>query len=360
MTKARKAERLSTSNLLFLVTATIFLAMCAVMLIAFPNEYMKAQSFLDLLNLNSPLIILSCGMSVVMIGGGIDISIGNLCGMIAVSCAVFLNTANGSVGSSVAMALGLGLAFGAMQGFLIAYLEIQPFIITLAGLFLANGILTTVSTEPINITNEGFTALFKSKITINWLGTYNRLGKFIPCTIKWGAVIAVVLIVLIALLMKFSRFGRNVYAVGGSRQSALMLGINVKRTQFITYCLSGFLAGIAGWVYILNTAAGNVGIGSGFEMKAIASSIIGGTLLTGGVGNLVGTPIGALILLLINDFIRLLGADSTLQSIVSGSMLGVFIIIQSIIVWVRGTSASVSDADLVQSLRRLIKPGDRL
>src|SRR5690606_7353829 len=105
-------------------------------------------------------------------------------------------------------------------------------------------------------------------------------------------------------VMKWSRFGRNLYAVGGNAQSALMLGINVKKTKFFSYVLCGLLSGIAGFVFIMITGAGNVGNAFGFEMKAIASSIIGGTMLTGGVGNILGSPIGALTLLTINELIR--------------------------------------------------------
>ena len=136
-------------------------------------------------------------------------------------------------------------------------------------------------------------------------------------------------ITLLVALMKWSRFGRNLYAVGGNSQSALMLGINVRKTKFYSYLLSGVLSGIAGFVYIMTTGAGNVGNASGFEMKAIAGSIIGGTMLSGGVGNLFGSPIGALTLLTINELIRAAGVNSNYQAIVSGLLLYVFIVLQS-------------------------------
>jgi len=115
-----------------------------------------------------------------------------------------------------------------------------------------------------------------------------------------------------------------------------MLGINVKRTKFYSYLLCGTLSGIAGFVYIMTTGAGNVGNGVGFEIKAIAASIMGGTMLTGGVGNLFGSPVGALTLLIISELIRAAGVNSNFQAIVSGLLLCIFIVLQSVVVWLRG------------------------
>jgi simple sugar transport system permease protein len=173
------------------------------------------------------------------------------------------------------------------------------------------------------------------EIVIPWLGTNNRLGNFIPLEIKPGAVVVWVLVAILAILMKWSRFGRNLYAIGGNSQSAMMLGINVKKTKFHSYVLCGFLAGIAGFVYIMTTGAGNVGNAAGFEMKAIAAAIIGGTMLSGGVGNLFGSPIGSLTLLTINELIRAAGVNSNYQAIVSGLLLYIFIVLQSVVVWMR-------------------------
>lgn len=328
-------ESLSNANLLFIISGVIFALMYAFAILRYPGSFLQFQTFFDLFSLNAPLIILTMGMSIVMIGGGIDISVGAVTGLVTMCCAVLLESRVGSVGGAVLLALGIGLAFGLLQGFLIAYLEIQPFIITLAGMFLANGLLTTIHKDPLNVTLERFISLRDYEIVISWLGTRNRLGNFIPLEIKPGAAVVAILIVVLVILMKWSRFGRNLYAVGGNSQSALMLGINVKRTKFLSYLLCGLLSGIAGFVYIMTTGAGNVGNAAGFEMKAIASSIIGGTMLTGGVGNLFGSPIGALILLTINELIRAAGVNSNYQAIMSGSMLYIFIVLQSVVVWLR-------------------------
>jgi simple sugar transport system permease protein len=334
--KPKTKEALSNSNLLFIIAAVIFVLMYGFAILRYPESFLQFQTFFDLFSLNAPLIILTLGISIVMIGGGIDISVGAVTGLVTMCCAVLLESKGGNAGGAMLLALGIGITFGALQGYLISYLEIQPFIITLAGMFLANGLLTTIHKDPINVTNEGFVALRDFNIVIPFLGNSNRLGNFIPLEIKLGTAVVLVLIVLLVVLMKWSRFGRNLYAVGGNSQSALMLGINVRKTKFMSYLLCGALSGIAGFVYIMTTGAGNVGNASGFEMKAIAASIIGGTMLTGGVGNLIGSPIGALTLLTINELIRAAGVNSNFQAIVSGLLLYLFIVLQSVVVWLRG------------------------
>ncbi|WP_319416199.1 ABC transporter permease [Marispirochaeta aestuarii] len=329
--------KLSNSNLLFIIAAVIFVLMYLFAIISFPRSFLQFQTFFDLFNLNAPLIIMTLGLCVVMIVGGIDISIGSVCGLVTMACAVFLESDAGSIPGALLIALAIGIAFGLLQGFLIAYLEIQPFIITLSGLFLAKGLLTSLHKDPINVSMPAFVALRDAKIMIPWLGTQNRLGVFIPCEIKPGVIIVIVLVALIAAFMKWSRVGRNVYAVGGNEQSAMMLGINVKGTKFFAYIICGLTAGIAGFVYIMTTGAGNVGNAAGFEIKAIASAIIGGTLLNGGVGNPLGAPIGTLTLLIINELIRAAGIQSNFQAIISGLLLYLFIVLQSVIMSLRGS-----------------------
>ncbi len=328
--------RLSNSNLLFMIAGIIFVLMYGFALISYPGSFMQFQTFFDLFNLNSALFIVTLGLCVVMIAGGIDISVGAVCGLVTMACAMFLQSTMGSIWGALLLALGIGTAFGVLHGFLIAYLEIQPFIITLGGMFLAQGLLTTLHKDPINVTMPAFVALRNFTIEIPWLGTVNRLGFFIPCEIKPGVIVVVVLVILYAVLMKWSRFGRNVYAVGGNSESARLLGINVKRTMFFSYVISGLTAGISGFVFLMTTGAGNIGNGALFEMKAIASNVIGGILLNGGVGNLLGAPIGTLTQLTINELIRAAGVQSNLQAIVSGLLLYIFIVLQSIIMSLRG------------------------
>jgi ribose/xylose/arabinose/galactoside ABC-type transport system permease subunit len=335
----KRRERVTDSNLLFAIAAVIFVLMYGVGILTHGHDFLQAQTFFDLFNLNAALIIVTLAESIVMIGGSIDISVGQVTALVTVSCAVFLQSGMGSVGGAMLLALGIGIAFGLLQGFLVAYLKIQPFIITLAGMFLANGLMTTIHENPINVTMPDFVHLTDFQIVIPWLGTLNRNGRFIPLSIDPGAVVVLVLTVMLVILMNWSRFGRNLYAVGGNYQSALMLGINVQRTRFYSHVLCGLLSGIAGFVFIMATGAGNVGNAYGFEIKAIAGSIIGGTLLIGGVGNLIGSPFGALTLLTINELIRAAGINSDFQQIASGILLCIFLVLQNVVLRLRGAGS---------------------
>ena len=335
--RSKPRTRMSNSTLLFIIAGIIFVLMYGIALISFPVSFRQFQTFFDFFNLNAALFVVTLGICIVMIGGGIDISVGAVCGLVTMACAMLLQYGGGNIWGALLLALGIGLAFGVMHGFLIAYLDIQPFIITLGGMFLAQGLLTMLHKEPLNVTNPAFVALRRTTIEIPWLGTVNRLGVFIPSEIRPSVILVVALVILYAALMKWSRFGRNLYAVGGNRQSARMLGINVKRTIFLSYVLCGVTAGLSGFVFLLTTGAGNIGNGSLYEMKAIASNVMGGIMLSGGVGNLLGAPIGTLTLLTINELIRAAGVQSNLQAIISGLLLYIFIVLQSIVM-ARGRS----------------------
>jgi ribose/xylose/arabinose/galactoside ABC-type transport system permease subunit len=336
--RSKPRTRMSNSTLLFIIAGIIFVLMYGIALISFPVSFRQFQTFFDFFNLNAALFVVTLGICIVMIGGGIDISVGAVCGLVTMACAMLLQYGGGNIWGALLLALGIGLAFGVMHGFLIAYLDIQPFIITLGGMFLAQGLLTMLHKEPLNVTNPAFVALRRTTIEIPWLGTVNRLGVFIPSEIRPSVILVVALVILYAALMKWSRFGRNLYAVGGNRQSARMLGINVKRTIFLSYVLCGVTAGLSGFVFLLTTGAGNIGNGSLYEMKAIASNVMGGIMLSGGVGNLLGAPIGTLTLLTINELIRAAGVQSNLQAIISGLLLYIFIVLQSIVMALRGRS----------------------
>jgi simple sugar transport system permease protein len=237
----------------------------------------------------------------------------------------------GGIFTSILISLGIGLAMGLVQGYFIAYLKIQPFIVTLAGMFFTRGMTTIVSKVPRTATNEAFVALKDHYFYFHFIGIHKH-GNWIPSYIEIGAIIAIVVLILLWATLRWTRFGRNLYAVGGNSESALMLGINVKRTQFLSYVLCGILAGIGGFVYLTHTGAGNASNASGAEMQAIASSIIGGTLLSGGVGSVIGTMFGVMSLKTINNLVVAAGLrEPYWQSITTGLMLAFFIVLQSVI-----------------------------
>ena len=343
--RSNRREPLSDATLLMLIAIGIFLVMYASAVFLMGGAFQKPQQFLDLFNENAALIIIACALTVVMIGGGINISVGGVIGLTVMACALYLNNTgiqDSALGIIVTflLALGIGLAFGVLQGFLISYLDIQPFIVTLAGMFLSRGLTTMLSVNPVKVTHEGFLALVKNRLAIPWLGYTAKNGNLIPAKLEIGAIVALVVVVLVYLMLRYMKLGRHIYALGGNQQSALMLGINVKRTRFISYVISGLLSGLAGFVFLMHKPAGNASVAMRSEMDAIAASIIGGTLLTGGVGNVIGTFFGVMILATIQKIIALSPLNASWwQDMASGAMLGFFIILQSIVLANRAKKA---------------------
>ncbi|MCR5251476.1 MAG: sugar ABC transporter permease YjfF [Lachnospiraceae bacterium] len=336
-----RREPLTDTQLLMMITVIIFLAMYFLAMALLGGGFLHAQQIFDMLNDNAPLIIVSCGLTIVMIGGGIDISVGAVTSLVVMSCVLFLNN-GGNIFTSILLALGIGLAFGLVQGFLISYLEIQPFIVTLAGMFFARGMTTILSVNPQKAENGAFNALREKKIEIGFLGYTAKNGNFVPARMELGVVLALLIVLVIFILLRYFRLGRGFYAMGGNQQSALMLGINVKRTRFMSYVISGLLSGISGYVFMMHTGAGNATNAAGMEMNAIASSIIGGTLLTGGVGNVFGTFFGTMTLTTIKKIVVSSGLNEPWwQSITTGGMLCFFILLQSVVLGRRNRSKKV-------------------
>ncbi len=323
---------MSDTNLLLLITIVVFFAMYLAAMLFIGRGFLRFQTFFNILNENAALIILSCGMSIVMITGGIDISVGKLTALICMSAAVNLDYQGGNIFTAVLLSLGIGLAFGLVQGYLVAYLDIQPFIVTLAGMFFAKGMTTIVNATQFNVQNEAFLALKNTRIYVPGTGYINRLGKYVPAYVEIGVIIAIAVVIILFILLRWTKLGRNFYAVGGNNQSANMLGVNVKRTKFIAHLLCGLLAGIGGFVYFLHVGSGAPSHATGAEMNAIASSIIGGTMLSGGVGNIAGTFFGVLSLSTIKNIVALLGLDDAWwTNITVAAMICIFLIVQSLV-----------------------------
>ncbi len=329
--KKENRQPLSNTSLLLTITVCTFFGMYLLGMIIWGGGFLNPQQFFNLFNNNAYLVVIACGLTIVMITGGIDISVGGTIALITMSTVVFMEDKGGGILSSILIALGIGLLMGLVQGYFIAYLKIQPFIVTLAGMFFTRGMTTIVSKVPRTAANAAFVALKDHYIYIPFIGIHKH-GNWIPSYIEIGAVIALVVLLALWATLRWTRFGRNLYAVGGNSESALMLGINVQRTQFYSYVLCGVLAGIGGFVYLTHTGAGNASNASGAEMQAIASSIIGGTLLSGGVGSVIGTLFGVLSLKTINIIVVASGLrEPYWQSITTGLMLAFFIVLQSII-----------------------------
>ena len=325
-------KNVSDTNLLLTITIVVFFAMYASAMIFLGSGFLKPQAFFNILNAQAALIITACGMSLVMITGGIDISVGGVVALVSMCCAVYLDFGGGDPYSAILIALAIGLAFGLVQGFLVAYLGIQPFIVSLAGMFFARGMTTIVHTNPFNVENAAFTKLKMTRVIVPGMGSINKKGIYVDAYFEIGVVVALLLVILLFCLLRWTKLGRAFYAVGGNQQSALMLGINVRRTKFIAHLICSVLAGIGGYVYFLHVGSGSPSHASGMEMNAIASSIIGGTMLTGGVGNIIGTFFGVLSLSTIQNIVASAGLDQAWWTgITVAAMLCIFLVVQSVI-----------------------------
>lgn len=327
-----KKKKLNGNSFLLMVTILLFVVMYTAGMVIFADKgFAKPQMFFNLFISNAGLLVIAMGQTIVMITGGIDISVGSVTALVCMVSAYTMETKGMSVYFAVAASLAIGLAFGVVQGFLVSYLDIQPFIVTLAGMFFGRGMTSIISTEMISIKNETFLAWANFKINLP-IGSYSKRGKFIPAYIYPTVIIAIIVMIIIILVMKYTKFGRSVYAIGGNAQSAMMMGLNVRKTKFKAYILDGFLAGLGGFLFCLNSCAGFVEQAKGLEMDAISSAVIGGTLLSGGVG----TPFGTLFGVLIKGSIQsLITTQGTLSSwwvrIVLSALLCFFIVLQSII-----------------------------
>jgi galactofuranose transport system permease protein len=331
-------KRIDSGSFLLFVTICLFVIMYSIGLIIYNDVgFGKMQTFLNMLIDNAGLIIAASGMTIILITGGIDISVGSVVGLVCMILAYSMQNKGIPAGIAILIVLIFGVAFGALQGWLISYMELQPFIVTLAGLFFCRGLTAMISVNQIAITeNKTFLAIANKNINLLVGSTVNKHGVRMYPFIHPGVIIALVTMFFVWYMLKYTRFGRNLFAIGGSETSALLMGINVKRTKFIAYVLEGFLAALAGFVFCLNTTSGFVEQARGFEMEAIASAVIGGTMLTGGVGTVIGTFFGVLIKATIETFIRCNGTlSSWWNKIVLSAILCFFIVLQSIFIIIK-------------------------
>ena len=330
--------KLKQNSFLLLVTILLFFIMYGIGCVLFNAQgFSKTQNFLNLFISNAGLIVIGIGMTVVMITGGIDISVGSFVAMGCMMLAWMME--KGGIGAvpAVIIVLVTGIVFGLVQGFLVAYMDIQPFIVTLAGMFFARGMTAVICKEQVSIVSDKiFTTLSSFKISLPFGGYLNKKGIMQFPYLRVTVVVALIVVLAIYLMLKYTRFGRSIYAVGGNQQSATLMGLDVKKTQMKAYILSSFLTSIGGICYCLNTMAGTTTQATGLEMDAISSAVIGGTLLTGGVGNVLGSLFGVLINGTISTLVKTNGKlISSWSNIVTAILLCFFIVLQSVFALVK-------------------------
>ncbi|MBF9266058.1 galactofuranose ABC transporter, permease protein YjfF, partial [Paracidovorax cattleyae] len=301
-------------------TVALFVAMATLGSLRYTG-FFSAQVFLNLLIDNAFLIIVAMGMTFVILSGGIDLSVGAVVALTTMVFASLVERHGWIPAAAVPVVLLMGTCFGAFMGFLIERFRLQPFIVTLAGMFLARGLCYLISIDSISITHEGYSELAQ------W-----RLQLTDTASISLGALIAIAMVLAGIFIAHCTPFGRAVYAVGGSEHSAVLMGLPVRSTLVGVYTLSGFCSALAGVVFTFYMLSGYGLHAVGMELDAIAAVVIGGTLLTGGVGYVAGTLFGVLMLGIIQTLISF---DGTLSSwwtrIAVGVLLFVFCLLQRLL-----------------------------
>lgn len=291
--------------------------------IAFHQQNFVSFAVLELLFSNkAPLGILSIGMTFVILAGGIDLSVGSVLALSTMVVAVLVAKAHVSAWVAFAAALGAGTAVGLLNGVLIQVFEMPPFLVTLATLFLARGIALVMNhTNRIGLDPQQYP----------FFDMFTSLHVEIAgCVIYFRTIVLLALVVLGVFIARATRFGRNIYALGGGEQASALMGLPVARTKIAVYVISGFLAALAGIVMLSNSPAGDPTIAVGWELDAIAAVVVGGTLLTGGVGSIAGTLLGVLILSLIEQIVLFADQDASRARIINGLLLFAFIALQKL------------------------------
>ena len=271
-------NKLRGNGFLLAVTIVLFFVLYIAGAILYGDRnFTSPQVFLNLFISNAGLIIAAVGMTFVLITGGIDISIGSVIGVVCMMLAWMMEVKHMSAVVAIILVLAFGVIFGLVQGFLVAYLKIQPFIVTLGGMFFARGLTALISSDMISIKNPTFLSLANYRIYFGFITYYNNRGVAMHPYIYLSVVIALLVVAISFVILRYTKFGRAVFAVGGNEQSALLMGLNPKVTKLKVYVLNGFLASLAGFAFCLNSCGGFVEQARGFEMDAIAAAVIGGT-----------------------------------------------------------------------------------
>jgi simple sugar transport system permease protein len=339
-----KKHGISNTGILLIITITLFFVLHASSVLLFWNDNFGWYSmfFNTYFNEKPYLLALALGLTVVMIAGSIDISVGSVTGLVAMVIAVMLTEHGIHAVWTIPAALGIGLVFGIVQGYLVAYMKIQPFIVTLAGMFFARGLISVIRPISVPIRDTIFLSWSGARLYIPFLYNYRRNLTRDTANLVPAAIIVLIAFIVIVVVLKYTRFGRSLYAVGGNAQSALLMGIDPQKTKFYAHIVCGLLAGIAGFVFTLGMPSGSPDYGRGYEIQAISASIIGGVMLSGGVGLPLGTFFGVLISLLVQRVVPLLGfLEPAWPTIITSLFLFVFIVLQSVLSLMSKTEGGV-------------------
>ena len=314
------ASLLNPRRLPLVITTSLFALLYGFGAVSY-DAFLSPQVFVNLLIDNGFLVVVAVGMTFVIISGGIDLSVGSIVALTTMVSATLAQHYGWSFWQILPLVLVMGSLFGLFMGVLIQVFKLQPFIVTLGGMFLARGLCYVISIDSISITEPSFKTLSEYRIPVG-------SETFISTSV----VVAIVVVAIGIYLAHFTRFGRTVYAIGGNERSAMLMGLPVGSTKIMVYVLSGFCSALGGVLVTLYMLSGYGLHALGMELDAIAAAVIGGTLLTGGVGYVIGTLVGVAILGVIQTLIVF---DGTLSSwwtrIAIGALLFVFCLMQRLL-----------------------------
>ena len=305
-----KKQKLSASELYRKYGIVLIMIILFVISAVINRNFLKPQNLLNILKQISVVTIIACGETMLIVSGMIDLSAGFLCTTAACFSAGVL-AATGNMPAAVLLGILIGSVCGWINGFLVTYFKLQPFIATLA--------MTNVLQGIVQIYTNGQTIGGVEKA--RWLGQGSVLGIPVP------VIIMFVMVALIAILMKKTKFGTSIYAIGGSENAAIASGINTGRTKRLIFTLSGALVGLSGVVLMARLMAGMPSVGEGYEFDAITAVVVGGTSFLGGIGTDTGALLGSVIVGLINNILNLLHVSTQYQLIVKGVLIAVAVII---------------------------------
>lgn len=297
-----------------LATGGIFVVAVIVFMILSP-VFFTASNFTNILESTTAISIAAFGMTLVLLAGGIDLSMGSVVALVGVVSAKLLEENVYAIFPVVMIGLAIGLTVGLLNGFIITTWEVQPFLVTLGTMTMARGTALIVSGgKTTYVTN----ALFKSIFAKGTLAG-------IPVLIVWLFVILIILYVLISR----TTFGRRIQAIGGNEAAAVNSGIHVKRTKTVAYAINGVLSALCGFIILGKLSSGLPNAGEGLEMEAIAAAVLGGTGFKGEGGNVIGTLLGALVIGIVINGLTLMGVQSYVQTVVKGAII-ILIVVGSI------------------------------
>ncbi|HEX7626159.1 MAG TPA: galactofuranose ABC transporter, permease protein YjfF [Gaiellaceae bacterium] len=321
----RLSFRIPAKYVPILSTLALLISMFTVGAVRYPG-FATGQVILNVFIDNSFLLVVAVGMTFVILTGGIDLSVGSMVSLSTLTLAELIKH-GWPWPVAILVVLVIGSVLGWSMGAVIHYFEIQPFIVTLAGMFLARGLCYAITVDAISITRPGYVSVAEH--------AFNLPGGMYVTT---AVLVALVAVAVGIYVLHYTRLGRNVYAIGGNAQSALLMGLPVARTRIAVYAISGFCSALGGVLLSFYMLSGSGSLAVGMELDAIAAVVIGGTLLIGGTGYLAGTVLGVLVIGLIQTLINFQGTlSSWWQRIAVGMLLFAFVLLQRLVLVRRKT-----------------------